>query len=64
MKIHFFMTGMRSSKLDIDKKLPNVMKIYPDAEIKKINFDDVECIHAIVIIKGLKLIKMVDKIII
>jgi len=60
MKIHFFMTGMRSSKLDIDKKLPDVMKIYPDAEIKKINFDDVECIHAIGIIKELKLIKMLD----
>ena len=30
MKIHFYVTGFRNATMDLDKKLPYLIKTYPD----------------------------------
>ena len=35
MKTHIFITGFRNGTLDLDKKLPNLIKTYPDGKIEK-----------------------------
>ena len=36
MKVHFFMSGFRGGTMNLDKKLPLLIKTYPNAKIKKI----------------------------
>ena len=40
--------------MDLDKKLPEVMKLYPDAKIKKIDYLGRKVIHGKDIVKGIK----------
>ena len=35
MKLHIFVAGTQSGKVDIDKKLPHVIKAYPDSSVEK-----------------------------
>ena len=35
MKNHIFVAGTQSGKVDIDKKLPHVIKTYPGSKVEK-----------------------------
>ena len=61
MKLHLLVSGFRNATTDLDKKLPLLIKIYPDAKIEKTNFSKSSCIKGIDIINDIKLIKIVDK---
>ena len=43
--------------MDLDRKLPDVIKLYPDAKIKKIDYLGRETIHGKDIVKGIKAVK-------
>ena len=61
MKLHLLISGFRNATTNLDKKLPLLIKIYPDAKIEKTNFLDGPCIKGINIINDIKLIKIIDK---
>ena len=60
MIIHIPITGLRMGTTDIEKKMPHVAKIFPDAKISK-QIEPEECIKASGIKKDLKLIKLFNK---
>ena len=52
--------------MDLDKKLPDIVKKYPDAIIKKIAFNEEyrlyeQCIHASNLIKDINLVKLINQ---
>ena len=52
--------------MDLDKKLPDIVKKYPDAIIKKIGFNEdnrlyEQCIHASNLIKDINLVKLINQ---
>ena len=57
MRINLFLNGMRPGMMDLDRKLPDVIKLYPDAKIKKIDYLGRETIHGKDIVKGIKAVK-------
>ena len=65
MKVHIFMIGLQSSTLDIEKKIPHVIKTYPNAEVKKKTpfapVFDIACIEAKNIVSNVKLAKMLGQ---
>jgi len=61
MKLHLLLCGFRNASTNLDKKLPLLIKIYPDAKIEKTNFHGKPCIKGINIIDDIKLIKLLDK---
>ena len=61
MKIHLFVSGLKTGTMDLDKKLPFLVKAYPDGEIKKTSYDEIPCIKGTSIVKNIKLIKVFDK---
>ena len=61
MKLHLLICGFRNASTNLDKKLPLLIKIYPDAKIEKTNFHGQPCIKGINIINDIKLIKLLDK---
>ena len=46
MKLHIFMAGTQSLKVDIDKKLPHVIKTYPGSKVEKQTVNGKTCIYA------------------
>ena len=60
MKVHICFSGVRAGTTDLDKKMPEVAKIYPDAEISK-KAEPMECIQAIGIHKDVKFLKINDQ---
>ena len=60
MIIHFSVSGLRLGRMDLDKKLSDISKIYPDATISK-RSDLIEYIKASDLKKELILIKCFDK---
>ena len=61
MKIHFYITGFRNGIMDLDKKLPYLIKTYPDAKIEKSNQYNFPCIKGTNIVKNSHLVKLFDK---
>ena len=65
MKVHIFMIGLQSSTLDIEKKIPHVIKTYPNAEVKKKTLlapiFDIACIEAKNIASNLKIAKILER---
>ena len=61
MKIHIFISGFRNGIIDLDKKLPHVIKTYPDGKIRKTKYNDYDCIIGTNLIKNTKVIKLLDK---
>ena len=60
MKIHISLSGVRAGTMDLDKKMPEVSKIYPDAKISK-RAEPIECIKATGINKDIKFVKIFDQ---
>lgn len=60
MKIHISISGVRAGTMDLDKKMPEVSKIYPDAKISK-RAEPIECIKATGINKDIKFVKIYDQ---
>ena len=58
MKIHISFSGVRAGTMDLDKKMTEVSKIYPDAKISK-RAEPLECIKATGIHKDVKLLKII-----
>ena len=61
MKLHLLICGFRNASTNLDKKLPILIKIYPNAKIEKTNFLGKPCIKGKNIINDIKLIKLLDK---
>ena len=61
MKLHYFFSGLRTATMDLDKKLPNVIKTYPDAKIEKGSFADAPCIKGKDLVPGIRIVKLLDK---
>ena len=40
MKFHIFITGFRHGTMNLDKKLPHLIKLYPDGKIE-LNYSDI-----------------------
>ena len=60
MKIHCFISGLKSATMDLDKKLPFLVKTYPDGKIEKTSYSEIPCIKGTNIVKDVKLIKVFD----
>ena len=60
MILHLFVSGLKLGRMDLDKKLSDISKIYPDATISK-RSDIIEYIKASDLKKELILIKCFDK---
>ena len=60
MKIHCFVSGLKSATMDLDKKLPLLVKTYLDGKIEKTSYDEIPCIKGTNIVKDVKLIKVFD----
>ena len=60
MKIHISISGVRAGTMDLDKKMPEVSKIYPGVKISK-RAEPIECIKATGIHKDVKLLKIYDQ---
>ena len=60
MILHLFVSGLRLGRMDLDKKLPDISKIYPDATISK-RSDLIEYTKASDLKKELILLKCFDK---
>ena len=41
MRFNLFLNGMKPGRMDLDRKLPDVIKLYPDADIKKIDYQKI-----------------------
>ena len=61
MKIHFFTTGFRNGTMDLDKKLPYLIKTYPDAKIEKTTQYNFPCIKGTNIVQNIHLVQLFDK---
>ncbi len=60
MKIHLIFSGFQPAIMDIDKKLPEVVKIYPQAKIEKGTLASDICIKGENIINDLKIVRFID----
>ena len=61
MKIHFYVTGFRNATMDLDKKLPYLIKTYPDTKIEKSTQYNFPCIKGTNIVKNTHIVKLFDK---
>ena len=62
MKVHLFLCSTSTGNLDIDKKFPEVSKIFKDAKkISKSSIENLACIEIDEPIKDIKLISIHDK---
>ena len=61
MKIHLFITGFRNGTLDLDKKLPNLIKTYPNGKIEKTTQFNFPCIKGTNIVQNINVVKLSGK---
>jgi len=61
MKIHFFISGFTHGTMDLDKKLPHLVKLYPDGEIEKTTGYNSDCIKGTNIVQNIDLIELLGE---
>jgi len=61
MKIHVFITGFRNGIMNLDKKLPYLIKTYPNGKIKKTTNFNFPCIQGRNIINNSRFVKILGK---
>ena len=54
MKIHFFVSGFSNGTMNLDKKLPHLVKLYSDGKIEKTTGYNSDCI------KGTNIVQNID----
>ena len=57
MKIHCFVSGLKSATMDLDKKLPLLVKTYLDGKVEKTSYNEIPCIKGTNIVKDVKINK-------
>ena len=61
MKFHFFVTGFRNGTMDLDKKLPYLIKTYSNVKIEKTTQFNFPCIKGTNIAQNSHLVQLSDK---